>query len=331
MVYLKPNLGNVGKYLVIPLLLLLMASGTAGAAETASDTTLGMNPLVFILGFFLACVVIGIVAVLSGVGGGVVYTPIMMGFTPINPFIIRGTGLVVAMAGALVAARPFLKKAVANIRLLFLGAVPYTGLAVIGALASGYVSKYMGETGEAVIKVGLGAVVIFVAMVFIFAGSRIEHPEVKHVDSVTERLRLSMTYWEESLGKNLSYKVTRAPTGLGLMCGVGFISGFFGLGAGWAIVPVFNLVMMAPLKVAATCSKVMIGMGDTAAVWTYLHMGAIISLFTIPCAIGLIVGTLIGAKIMIKVKAGFVRYIIIAVMLASGIRLLMKGIPTLLG
>lgn len=326
-----PDLRNIGKHIVLPVLLLLMLSGTACAAETASSSTFGMSPLVFFLGFFLACVVIGIVAVLSGVGGGVVYTPIMMGFTPINPFIIRGTGLVVAMAGALVAARPFLRKAVANIRLLFLGAVPYTGLAVVGAVASGYVSKYMGATGEAIIQIGLGAVVIFVALVFIFAGSRIEYPEVKHVDSITERLGLSMTYWEESLGRNLSYKVTRAPVGLGLMCGVGFISGFFGLGAGWAMVPVFNLVMMAPLKVAATCSKVMIGIGDSAAVWAYLHMGAIISLFTIPCAIGLIVGTLIGAKIMIRVRAGFVRYIIIAVMLASGIRLLMKGLPALMG
>jgi hypothetical protein len=45
--------------------------------------------------------------------------------------------------------------------------------------------------------------------------------------------------------------------------------------------------------------------------------------------IGLIVGTLIGARIMLKVKAGFIRYLIIAVMLFSGIRLVQKAIGML--
>jgi len=63
------------------------------------------------------------------------------------------------------------------------------------------------------------------------------------------------------------------------MVGVGVISGFFGLGAGWAIVPVMNLIMGVPLKVAAACSGILIGMGDCISVWPYLLAGAIIPLF----------------------------------------------------
>ncbi len=299
------------------------------AAETvapAAEKTLGISPIAFFFLFLIACILIGIVAVLAGVGGGVVFTPIMMGFTPIDSFVIRATGLFVAMAGALVAAKPFLRKGIANIRILFYGAVPYAVCAVIGALLAGYVKATMGIKGEALVRGGLGIIVIGISMLFIFAGKKIEYPEVGEVDSFTERLGLAMAYWEDSLGRVVNYQVKNAHIAAILFCGVGLISGLFGLGAGWAMVPVFNLVMMAPLKVAATCSKVMIGIGDTAAVWPYIMGGGILPIFAVPCMIGLIVGTLIGAAIMIKIKAGFVRWLIIAIMLFSGIRLLMKAV-----
>ena len=79
----------------------------------------------------------------------------------------------------------------------------------------------------------------------------------------------------------VDYKVKRAPVSIALFCGVGLISGLFGVGAGWAMVPVFNLVMLAPLKVAAASSKVLIGIGDTAAIWPYIMAGGIFPLFAI--------------------------------------------------
>ena len=69
-----------------------------------------LSAIEFFFTFLAISIVIGMIAVLGGVGGGVVFTPLMMGFTPIDSFIIRGTGLLVAMAGSLIAARPFLKR-----------------------------------------------------------------------------------------------------------------------------------------------------------------------------------------------------------------------------
>ncbi len=79
-----------------------------------------LSAVEFFFVFLAISIVIGMIAVLGGVGGGVVFTPLMMGFTPIDSFIIRGTGLLVAMAGSLIAARPFLNRGLANIRLLLL-------------------------------------------------------------------------------------------------------------------------------------------------------------------------------------------------------------------
>ncbi len=314
--------------IVLAILLFLFCSGIGYAADSA-DQSMGLSPVEFFFVFVAICTVIGVVAVLGGVGGGVVFTPLMMGFTPIDSFIIRATGLVVAMAGSLIAARPFLRRGLANIRLLFFAAVPYTVFAVVGALLAGYVAASAGDLGEALIRLILGILVIFIAFLILFGGKKVEYPEVKKVDGFTQRLGLAMSYWEESMGKVVNYKVTRSPVGILLFCGCGIISGMFGLGAGWAMVPVFNLVMLAPLKVAAASSKVLIGIGDTAAVWPYIMRGGIFPLFVVACIIGVVIGTSIGARLMFRVKAQFIRWIIILVMIGAGVKLVIDGINKL--
>ena len=54
-------------------------------------------PLILLLVTFL----MGIVAVLGGVGGGVLFVPIISGFFPFHLDFVRGTGLLVALSGAL--------------------------------------------------------------------------------------------------------------------------------------------------------------------------------------------------------------------------------------
>lgn len=288
-----------------------------------------LSAIEFFFAFLAISIVIGIIAVLGGVGGGVVFTPLMMGFTPIDSFIIRGTGLLVALAGSLVAARPFLKRGLANMRLLLLAGVPYSIFAVIGALLAGYINETAGETGEAIIRLSLGILIMGIAALILFGGRKVEYPEVKSTDSITERLALSTSYYEQSLGKVIHYRVKRAPIGIVIFCFVGLVSGLFGLGAGWAMVPTLNLAMLAPLKVAAASSKVLIGIGDTAAVWPYIKGGAIFALFAVPCVLGMVIGTIIGAKLMIKIKAGFVRWLIIAIMAGAGIKLILDGVGRL--
>ena len=53
--------------------------------------------------------------------------------------------------------------------------------------------------------------------------------------------------------------------------------------------------------------------------------GSIFPLFAVPCMVGMIAGTFIGAKLMLKVKAGFIRWIIIVVMIGAGVRLATKA------
>lgn len=314
--------------MALVLVLLLCSASSVFAAEQADPVT-PFSPLLFSLVLLFATILIGIIAVLGGTGGGVIFTPLMMGITPIDSYIIRATGLLVALAGSLIAARPFLHKGLANIKLLLLAAVPYTIFAVIGSLMAGYIKDTMGATGDALIRLILGVLVVGIALLIIFGGRRVEYPEAKKIDRFSERLSVGTVYWEESLKHTVSYKIGRVPLGLVLFCFVGIISGLFGVGAGWAMVPVLNMAMFAPLKIAAASSKVLIGLGDTGAVWPYLLNGGIFPLFAIPSMVGLVIGTSIGAKLMPRVNAGFIRWLVIGIMFASGGKLVYDGITKL--
>jgi hypothetical protein len=56
-----------------------------------------------------------------------------------------------------------------------------------------------------------------------------------------------------------------------LFIAIGTVAGMFGLGAGWANVPVLNLLMGAPLKIAKGSSKFLLSITDTSAAWVGAH------------------------------------------------------------
>jgi len=90
------------------------------------------------------------------------------------------------------------------------------------------------------------------------------------------------------------YGAGRTAWGLAAVFGVGLVSGVFGVGGGWALVPAFNLVMGLPLKVAVACSEVAIALGDAAAVATYLSAGLRLLVST---QVGVALGAFLGARV----------------------------------
>lgn len=283
----------------------------------------------WLLGFFFISFAIALVAVIGGIGGGVLFTPFMLAFTSVDSLIVRATGLIVAMFSGLISTGPFMKSGLANLRICIFCAAAYGVGAFTGAQGAIYVAKHLGETGEGLVRLALGIILASLAVYFVVGGKKIEWPEVKKVDGFTNWLKLSQPYYEVSLNKVIDYPLTRAGWVIVAIIGVGLLSGFFGLGAGWAIVPAQNLIMAVPLKVAAANSGVLLGMGDCIGVWPYLLMGAIIPVFAAPWLVGQVLGGLLGALILIRVKAGFVRYLLIGFMFFACFGLLTKGLNML--
>ena len=283
----------------------------------------------WLFAFFVLSLVIALLAVLGGIGGGVMFTPVMLAFTPVDSLIIRGTGLIVAMFSGLISTGPFMRSGLANMRVSVFLCCGFAIGAFSGANGAILVAQHMGAAGEGLVRLILGVILLILALYFVVGGKKIEWPQVDKSDKFTEMLKLRQPFYEPSLNKVVDYGMKRSPWALLCIVGVGLLSGFFGLGAGWAIVPAQNLVMGVPLKVAAANSGVLLGMGDCIAVWPYIMMGAIIPIFAAPWLVGQVLGGLLGAIVLIQVKAGFVRYLLIGFMVFSCWGLVTRGLSGL--
>lgn len=233
----------------------LASSEVASVVETESAAPWWMWPLVlFVVTFFL-----GIVAVLGGVGGGVLYVPIISGFFPFHLDFVRGTGLLVALAGALAAGPGLLKKGLADLRLAIPVALIASACAIVGAMLGLALPRN-------IIQIALGATILGIVVIMLLA-KKSEYPEVKEADALSSALRISGVYHEVTSGEDINWKVHRTPQGLFLFIIIGVMAGMFGLGAGWANVPALNLLMGAPLKVSVATSKFLLSITDTSAAW----------------------------------------------------------------
>ena len=280
---------------------------------------------------FLFSVLIAIIAVIAGVGGGVIFTPILLAFTSIDTLIIRSTGLVVAMFSGLVSTGPLMRRGLADVKLVFFAALPIIIGGMLGSLLAIHLAKSLGETSDGIVRLLLGLLLVFIAILFIFSGKNMEYPAAKPTDHLAMKLKLRHSYWEDSLESKVSYKAVNTKLAMLLFLAVGFTGGFFGLGGGWAVVPVLNLVMSIPLKVSTASSGVLLALGNAAAIWPYINIGALIGVVAAPWMLGQVVGGIIGAHILSSVKASIVRNILITILLASSLKLIGRGIETLTG
>jgi uncharacterized membrane protein YfcA len=103
------------------------------------------------------------------------------------------------------------------------------------------------------------------------------------------------------------------------------MAGMFGLGAGWANVPVLNLVMGAPLKISVATSKFLLSITDTSAAWIYMNQGCVIPLMVVPSVVGIMLGSLVGVRLLKIAKPVFIRWMVIGILAFAGLRALAKG------
>lgn len=269
------------------------------------------------IALFAATFLLGIVAVLSGVGGGVLFVPIVGSFFPFHLDFVRGTGLLLALSGALSAAPSLLASGLASLRL----AMPF---ALVGSVASIGGALLGLALPAALMQIALGAAILGIAAVM-WRAKRAEYPEVTAPDRLAAALQLHGVFHDSASGRAIAWQTHRTPAGLLLFVGIGLLAGMFGLGAGWANVPVLNLVLGAPIKVAVGTSGVVLAVVDTSAAWVYLNSGAILPLLTVPSVAGVMLGAKIGARLLRVAPAARVRKVVIGLLLIAGARSLLKG------
>src|SRR5512132_4192004 len=109
------------------------------------------------LALFAVTFALGIVAVIAGIGGGVLFVPVVAGFFPFHLDFVRGASLLLALAGTLAAGPLLLRNGMAHLRVVMLLALAGSTASLCGALVGL-------SAPAALLQTALGIVVIAVAL-----------------------------------------------------------------------------------------------------------------------------------------------------------------------
>ena len=273
------------------------------------------------LALFGVTFLIGIFGVMAGIGGGVLFVPIVTSFFPFHIDFVRGAGLMIALGSSLAAAPTLLQKNLASLQLTIPIALVASGFSILGAFSG----LWLSNLNPASIQISLGVLILGI-VVIMFKSQSSAYPQVKQGDFLAQTLQLHGIFFEPTLNKKISWRVHHTKRGLFAFSGVGFLAGMFGLGAGWANVPILNLVMGAPLKIAVATSSFSLSITDTTAAWIYFNQGAFLPIIIVPSMLGIMAGSSIGSRLLPKVDPNLIRKMVIWVLLLAGLRALLKGL-----
>jgi uncharacterized membrane protein YfcA len=176
-----------------------------------------------------------------------------------------------------------------------------------------------------VVQTALGLIVLAI-VALMFVAKKSEFPQVERPDALGSALAMHGVFIDGATGREVNWQVHRTPLGLAVFTGIGVLAGMFGIGAGWANVPALNLLMGAPLKVAAGTSGLVLSLVDSSAAWVYVNKGAVLPMIAVPSVVGMMLGAKIGARLLAVLKASVVRRLVIGVLLFAGARALLKGL-----
>ncbi|MDU3831008.1 sulfite exporter TauE/SafE family protein [Gemella haemolysans] len=282
--------------------------------------------MVEILQFMLIAVLAGFLGSLVGLGGGIIITPAL---TILFGFDIKyaiGASIVAVIATSSGSAIAFVKDHVSNMRVGMLLEVFTTAGGVVGALMAGVFSSRLLYIFFSLIL--LNSFYGMLKKTGLITKLKKEEEKVEN-DKYADKYKLNSTYYDKATGETVKYNVTNVPQGSLVMFGAGFASGLLGIGSGAFKVVALDTYMKLPIKVSTATSNFMMGVTATASALIYFFNGTINPVVAAPIAIGTLIGSRTGAKVMQRLDAKYIRYIFLPILLFTIINMLLKGLGVL--
>ena len=274
-----------------------------------------MNSLEFSLLVWLGSLAAGFLGSLTGLGGGVVIVPLLALRFGVDIHYAVGASLVSIIATSSGAAAAYVKEGYSNLRIGMFLEIATT----IGALAGASLAIWMPHSAIAVI---FGVVLFYSA--YQSNRPRPERPESARHDPFGAFLRMDSAYPTPEGMR--TYRVHNVPGGFGLMFVAGVLSALLGIGSGAVKVLAMDQVMRIPFKVSTTTSNFMIGVTAAASAGVYLSRGYIDPVLAMPVMLGALAGSMLGARVLIRVKSRILRIVFSLVILALGVELIYSGL-----
>jgi uncharacterized membrane protein YfcA len=280
-----------------------------------------MTPLHFTLITFAVSTVAGVLGSLLGLGGGIIVIPLLTLLMHIDIRYAIGASIVSVIATSSGAAAAYVREHMTNLRVGMFLELGTTSGALVGAYIAGHINPSW-------LFIIFGVILGYSAVEMVRHrsddGSRAVPP-----DYLADRLALHGQYFDQSLGRNVTYRVAHTLLGLALMFVAGCVSGLLGIGSGALKVPAMDLAMRLPIKVSTATSNFMIGVTAATSAGVYFARGDINPFVAAPVAAGVLLGATAGSRLLGRLSGRSVRMVFVVVLVAISVEMLMKGIKSL--
>ena len=274
-----------------------------------------MNTLEFASLVWLGSFLAGFLGSLTGLGGGVIITPLLALAFGVDIRYAIGATLVSVIATSSGAAAAYVKEGYSNIRIGMFLEIATT----LGALTGAFLATRVPTAALAVIfGIVLGCSALSSAW-----GHRETHAGAPP-DPLATRLKLNGTY--PTAAGETPYQVYRVPAGFSLMYGAGVLSGLLGIGSGAIKVLAMDQAMRIPFKVSTTTSNFMIGVTAAASAGVYLSRGYIDPCLAMPVTLGVLVGALAGTRVLMRARVRVLRWVFAGVVILLAEEMIRGGI-----
>lgn len=282
--------------------------------------------MIEIIQFMIIAVLAGFLGSLVGLGGGIIITPALTILFGIDIKYAIGASIIAVIATSSGSAIAFVKDHVSNMRVGMLLEVFTTAGGVVGALMAGIFSSKLLYIFFSLIL--LNSFYGMLKKTGLITKVKKEEEKVEN-DKYANRYKLNSTYYDKATGKTVAYNVTNVPQGSLVMFGAGFASGLLGIGSGAFKVVALDSYMKLPIKVSTATSNFMMGVTATASALIYFFNGTINPAIAAPIAIGTLIGSRTGAKVMQRLDAKYIRYIFLPILLFTIVNMFLKGVGVL--
>ncbi len=241
--------------------------------------------------------------------------PLLTIFFKVDLHYAIGASLVSVIATSSGSAAAYVKEGFSNIRLGMFLEIATTLGALLGAFLTAHIPAN-------VIAVIFGLMLVYSAYVSRRTRPRTDNSQPP--DKLATKLKLNGSFPDTSgLREYNSYRV---PAGFSIMFGAGTLSGLLGIGSGALKVVAMDQAMKIPFKVSTTTSNFMIGVTAAASAGVYLSRGYIDPGLAMPVMLGVLLGSLLGTRVLVKTKTKSLRLVFSAVIVLLGIQMLWKGL-----
>ncbi len=271
----------------------------------------------FVIGIFLAAILAGVIGSLAGLGGGVLIVPLLTIGFGLDIRLAIGASIVSVIATSSGAAAAYVKDHLTNVRVAMLLELATSTGAITGAFVAAYLN--------ARVLFALFGIILLFSLIPIVLKIGENIPEDVEDDRLSRRMRLASAYPDHALGRTVGYHVTGVPVGFGMMYGAGIVSGLLGIGSGALKVLAMDTAMRLPMKVSSATSNFMIGVTAAASAGVYFWRGDVVPLIAAPVALGVLVGALLGSRVLMRMQNNTIRLIFIPVLGAVSIEMLLRA------